>query len=141
MSLVTARVRPLLRSFRFVLDRPALTAALFFWLTWGETRLVIALSGVAHVPITGNHVHHLVMGTLLLLAVGTLDLLKLAPRVRPVLLGVGAALFLDEFALIWNLRDVYWSREGHISVLVAAAFGAVLTLAAYLELHRGPPRR
>lgn len=136
MSSVTARAQPLLRAFRFVLDRPTLAAALFFWCTWGETRLVIALSGVAHVPITGNHVHHLVFGALLLLAAATLDALKQAPRLRPVLLGVGAALLLDEFALIWNLRDVYWSRAGHVSIIVAAAFGTALTLAAGRELLR-----
>ena len=145
MSLVAARALPLLRPFRFVLARPTLAAALFFWCTWGETRLVIALSGVAHVPITGHHVHHLVTGTLLLLAAGTLDILKKAPRLRPVLLGVGAALVLDEFALIWNLRDVYWSREGHLSIVVAAAFGIALTVAAGRELvqerrRRGPVR-
>jgi hypothetical protein len=136
MSFVPARALPFLRPIRFVLDRPSLTAALFFWATWGEIRLVITLSGVAHVPITGNHVHHLVLGALLLLAAATLDVLKQAPRLRPVLLGVGAALLLDEFALIWNLRDVYWSRAGHVSVLVTAAFGVVLTLVAGGELLR-----
>jgi hypothetical protein len=136
MSFLPARAKPLLRPFRFVLDRPLLTAAIFFWLTWGETRAVIALSGVAHVPITGNHVHHLVFGAVLLLAAATLDVLKLAPRLRPVLLGVGAALLLDEFALIWTLHDVYWSRAGHLSIFVAAGFGAALTLAAGRELVR-----
>ena len=53
-----------------------------------------------------------------------------------MLLGVGAALLLDEFALIWNLRDVYWSRAGHVSVFVTAAFGVALTLAAGRELLR-----
>jgi hypothetical protein len=136
MSLVVARARPLLRPIRFALDRPTLAAALFYWLTWGETRAVIALSGVAHVPITHNHVHHLVFGALMLLAAATLDVLKMAPRLRPILLGVGAALLLDEFALIWNLRDVYWSRAGHVSILVAAVFGAALTLAAGRDLLR-----
>ncbi len=136
MSRVGARARPLLRPIRFALDRPTLAAALFFWLTWGESRLVVTLSGVAHVPITGNHVHHLVFGALLLLAAATLDLLKMAPRLRPVLLGVGAALLLDEFALIWTLHDVYWSRAGHLSIFVAAAFGSGLTLAAARDLLR-----
>lgn len=136
MSRVGARARLLLRPIRFALDRPTLAAAIFFWLTWGETRLVIALSGVAHVPITGNHVHHLVFGALMLLAAATLDLLKMARRLRPVLLGVGAALLLDEFALIWTLHDVYWSRAGHLSIFVTAAFGTALTLAAGRDLLR-----
>jgi hypothetical protein len=54
---------------------------------------------------------------------------------------VGAALLLDEFALIWNLRDVYWSRAGHVSVFVTAAFGVALTLAAGRELLRERRRR
>ncbi|MBY8853566.1 hypothetical protein K7G98_37180, partial [Saccharothrix sp. MB29] len=32
------------------------------------------------------------------------------------LLGVGAALVLDEFALILHLRDVYWTKDGRLSV-------------------------
>jgi hypothetical protein len=31
---------------------------------------------------------------------------------------VGAALVLDEFALILHLHDVYWSEEGRLSVEV-----------------------
>jgi hypothetical protein len=30
-----------------------------------------------------------------------------------VLVGIGASLVLDEFAMIFRLQDVYWSQEGH----------------------------
>jgi hypothetical protein len=33
-----------------------------------------------------------------------------------ILFGVGAAFILDEFALVFYLRDVYWSSEGRDSV-------------------------
>ena len=33
-----------------------------------------------------------------------------------MIFGIGAALTLDEFALWLNLRDVYWEREGRLSV-------------------------
>jgi hypothetical protein len=42
------------------------------------------------------------------------------------LFGIGAALVIDEFALWLNLRDVYWAREGRISVDVAILIAALL---------------
>ncbi len=50
--------------------------------------------------------------------------------VAGVLVGIGVSLVLDEFALILHLEDVYWTREGRVSVdlvsLVAACLGLVL---------------
>jgi hypothetical protein len=47
------------------------------------------------------------------------------------LFGCGAALVLDEFALILHLRDVYWSEQGRTSVnavfLAIALMGLLLT--------------
>jgi hypothetical protein len=43
--------------------------------------------------------------------------------VAAVLFGIGAALVLDEFALILHLSDVYWSEDGRTSV--DAVFAAV----------------
>ncbi len=84
------------------------------------------------------HVHHLVWGILLVLAVGYLWLLQLgtgigsssrwASRVAAVLYGVGAALTLDEFALWLRLEDVYWRREGRESVEAVLMFGALLSV-------------
>ncbi|MBB5957572.1 hypothetical protein FHS29_004167 [Saccharothrix tamanrassetensis] len=69
----------------------------------------------------GTHIHHVVFGTVFMLLGGVLGLA--APddehglRVSAAaLLGVGAALVLDEFALILHLRDVYWSKDGRLSV-------------------------
>ena len=39
--------------------------------------------------------------------------------------GIGSALVVDEFALLLNLRDVYWSTEGRLSVDLALATIAV----------------
>jgi hypothetical protein len=78
----------------------------------------------------GIHIHHFVWGILLLLIVGFLGLNLEAPRWHPLLaipFGIAAALVIDEFALWLNLQDVYWAREGRISVdvaiLVASFFG------------------
>jgi uncharacterized membrane protein YjfL (UPF0719 family) len=49
------------------------------------------------------------------------------------LFGIGAALTLDEFALILHLDDVYWTKEGRTSVevtLMGAAFGFLCMLAS-----------
>ncbi|MBW4720692.1 hypothetical protein [Saccharothrix obliqua] len=69
----------------------------------------------------GTHIHHVVFGTVFLLLGGVTGIA--APddehgvRVgAAALMGVGAALVLDEFALILHLRDVYWSKDGRLSV-------------------------
>jgi hypothetical protein len=56
------------------------------------------------------------------------------------LFGVGAALTLDEFALVLHLDDVYWTKEGRSSIeatLMGAAFG-FLCLLASLPLSSNP---
>ena len=68
----------------------------------------------------GTHVHHMVIGVVLMVTVGIL-LIALGPedllaQVLALLFGVGVALTLDEFALILNLQDVYWRKEGRLSV-------------------------
>jgi lysyl-tRNA synthetase class 2 len=68
----------------------------------------------------GTHVHHMVIGVVLMVTVG-ICLIAMAPedllaQVLALLFGVGVALTLDEFALILNLQDVYWRKEGRLSV-------------------------
>jgi hypothetical protein len=56
--------------------------------------------------------------------------------------GVGLALIVDEFALLLDLQDVYWAKQGRISVDVAiggiAAAGSVF---AALPVLRKVARR
>jgi hypothetical protein len=50
-----------------------------------------------------------------------------------VVFGAGAALTLDEFALLLHLDDVYWTEEGRLSIdacLAAVAFLGLALLAA-----------
>jgi lysyl-tRNA synthetase, class II len=78
----------------------------------------------------GTHVHHMVIGVVLMATVGIM-LIALAPEGLPaqilaLVFGAGVALTLDEFALILHLQDVYWREEGRLSVdavviVVAAA--------------------
>src|SRR5579883_1610491 len=86
----------------------------------------------------GRHIHHLVWGILCLLLVGYFWLLRIGSgdseasramsRLTAILYGLGAALTLDEFALWLNLRDVYWEREGRLSVDAVILFGALLSV-------------
>jgi lysyl-tRNA synthetase class 2 len=69
------------------------------------------------------HIHHLVVGNVLLLVCGMLEL-AFQPRdigldVLSVGFGVGAAFVLDEWALTVHLRDVYWTSEGRQSIEVS----------------------
>ena len=56
-----------------------------------------------------------------------------------LLVGVGASLVLDEFAMIFRLQDVYWSQEGQLSVNVVTLAAACVGLAA--NASRAAPTR
>src|SRR5438093_12741871 len=69
------------------------------------------------------HVHHRVVGIVLALVAGMLEI-ALQPgsagrELFAVIFGVGAAFILDEFALSVHLRDVYWTPEGRHSIEVS----------------------
>jgi heme/copper-type cytochrome/quinol oxidase subunit 4 len=87
------------------------------------------------------HIHHVVIGVVLVMISGvTMVTLAVNGRVAEfavaaVLFGVGAALVLDEFALILHLSDVYWSEDGRTSV--DAVFAAV-AVAGLLILGLNP---
>ena len=70
----------------------------------------------------GTHIHHAVFGVILVLISGV-AMISMATHggvreftVAAVFFGIGAALVLDEFALILHLQDVYWSEDGRTSV-------------------------
>jgi hypothetical protein len=76
-----------------------------------------------------THIHHVVIGVILVMVSG-LTMVTLAVdggvpefTVAAIFFGMGAALVLDEFALILHWQDVYWSEDGRTSV--DAVFAAV----------------
>ncbi|MCV7015931.1 hypothetical protein H7I40_26375 [Mycolicibacterium madagascariense] len=75
------------------------------------------------------HIHHAVIGVVLVMISGvTMVTLAVDGGVgeftaAAIVFGMGAALVLDEFALILHLQDVYWSEDGRTSV--DAVFAAV----------------
>jgi hypothetical protein len=69
----------------------------------------------------GTHIHHVVFGVVFMLVGGGAGLaisddVVTWRSVVAALFGIGAALVLDEFALILHLSDVYWSEQGRLSV-------------------------
>lgn len=85
----------------------------------------------------GIHIHHVVIGVVLVMVSG-LTMVTLAVdggvpefTAASILFGIGAALVLDEFALILHLSDVYWAEDGRTSVdavFVAVAVAGLLIL-------------
>ncbi len=89
----------------------------------------------------GVHIHHAVIGVVLVMISGvtmvTLAVNGGVPEFTgaSILFGVGAALVLDEFALILHLSDVYWAEDGRTSV--DAVFAAI-AVAGLLMLGFNP---
>jgi hypothetical protein len=76
-----------------------------------------------------RHIHHYVPGIILAFASGTGAILTRNERLEPWLavpFGAGMGLTLDESALLLELEDVYWSREGLLSVQVTLTVTAML---------------
>jgi hypothetical protein len=99
------------------------------------TRLIRAGKGPFHnVSSDGVHMHHSTPGVLLLILGGFAGVgsppLSVWTYVAGVLIGIGASLVLDEFAMIFRLQDVYWSQEGQLSVNVVTLAAACVGLAA-----------
>jgi hypothetical protein len=91
-----------------------------------------------NVYIGGVHIHHVTFGVILVMLSGlTLVTLSISGRepeftLAATLFGIGAALVLDEYALILHLSDVYWEEDGRTSVdavfAAVAVGGLVVTL-------------
>ncbi len=127
-------------------DRPRrclFLAAVGFFSTFTLARSLAYLASrnigpFRYLYIGGTHVHHLVWGIFLLLAVGFGWLIEvgtgskssslLASRLMSLLYGVGAALTLDEFSIWLNVREgIYWTRD-RASLDAVLLFGALLLI-------------
>lgn len=93
-----------------------------------------------NIHIGAVHIHHVTFGVLLVMVSG-LTMVTLAVNgdgpeltVAATLFGIGAALVLDEYALILHLSDVYWEEDGRSSVDAVFAAVAVAGL-LMLGLH------
>jgi hypothetical protein len=100
---------------------------------WWQPRNISGAGGV--------HIHHVVIGVILVMLSGV-AMVSLAVNggvpeftVAATFFGIGAALVLDEFALILHLQDVYWNEDGRTSV--DAVFAAI-AVAGLLVLGLNP---
>ena len=82
-----------------------------------------------NVRVGRRHIHHFVPGIVIAFGAGAAAILTRDERFEPWLavpFGVGIGLTLDESALLLELEDVYWSREGLLSVQITLAVIAML---------------
>jgi hypothetical protein len=128
-------------------DRPKrrlFLAAIGFFTTFAIARALAYavyrnVSPFHYIYFRGAHIHHLVLGIIILLAVGFCWLIEvgtgakssslLASRLMSLLYGVGAALTLDEFAIWLNIEEgVYWTRRDFASLDAVILFGVALLI-------------
>jgi hypothetical protein len=86
----------------------------------------------SEVRVGGRHIHHFVPGILLGFSAGTAALLTEDHALEETLavpMGAGMGLTFDEAALLLDLRDVYWTREGLLSVQLSLGATAILSIA------------
>jgi hypothetical protein len=99
-----------------------------------------------NIRIGGRHIHHFVPGILLAFSSGTAALLvddeKLEQRLA-IPMGAGIGLTFDEAALLLDLKDVYWTRQGLLSVQLSLGATAILSIAILTGrmLRRGERRQ
>lgn len=130
--------RRLRAAFRDQIGRPE-QALLIAWsgfgITFGITRAITVWIHAGHGPAGGGasaggrHLHHYNIGIALLGAVGAVALRgQDHHRHHPLTAaayGSGAALIIDEAALLIDLKDVYWANDGRKSVDAAIAIIAL----------------
>lgn len=98
-----------------------------------------------NVRVGGRHIHHFVPGILIAFVSGALGLLTQSQKLEAwvaVPFGAGIGVTFDEAALLLDLRDVYWTREGVLSVQISLGLAATLsgTILALRMLRRGEER-
>jgi hypothetical protein len=114
-----------------------------FLVTRMITRMIRAGRGPFRNVATGDvHVHHVIPGLIILLLGGVLALGSgergVWRQIAGILFGMGAALVLDEFAMVLHMDDVYWSNEGRLSA-DAVTLAAVVMFAALIIIAPNEP--
>jgi hypothetical protein len=133
---------------------PGQQSALISWLAFTVTFATVRLithrikggKGRLHnVSVGGIHVHHYLWGILTLSTVGGVAIRgDERTRRHPIVAtayGVGLALIVDEFALLLDLEDVYWAKQGRESVdlaigLISTTGSVLVGMPVLRRLHR-----
>jgi hypothetical protein len=118
-------------AFRSELDagqQSALISWLAFTTTFGAVRGITysikdGKGPFRNLSVGGEHLHHYMWGLGLLTGVGGVavggDERARRHPATAIAYGAGLALIVDEFALLLDLKDVYWAKQGRISVDMA----------------------
>ncbi len=135
---------------------PGQRAALLSWLAFtvtfaGLRALTYSIRAgqgpFQNISVGGEHLHHYMWGIGLLSGIGAVAVRgeerhRRHPAVA-VSYGTGLALIVDEFALLLDLKDVYWARQGRISIdlgvggiAVAGSYFAALPVLRRLQRER-----
>jgi hypothetical protein len=80
-----------------------------------------------------RHIHHFVPGIVIAFGSGAAAIVTRDENLEPKLaipFGIGMGLTLDESALLVELDDVYWTREGLLSVQITLAVMSMLSAVA-----------
>jgi hypothetical protein len=118
---------------------PGQRSALLSWLAFTGTfaglraltySIRVGKGPFRNISIGGEHLHHYMWGIGLLSGVGAIAVRgeerhRRHPAVA-ISYGSGLALIVDEFALLLDLKDVYWARQGRISIDIGVG-GIALT--------------
>jgi hypothetical protein len=124
----TPALAPAARAYRHELDASQ-RSALLSWLAFTAT--FAAVRGITYsiragkgpfrnLSVGSEHLHHYMWGIGLVSGVGAVAVRGSEQQRRhpavAISYGSGLALIVDEFALLLDLKDVYWARQGRISV-------------------------
>lgn len=150
-SPLASDVRAVFREDLTPAQRSALLSWLAFTATFGVVRAITysIKSGKGpfrNLSVGGEHLHHYMWGIGLISGVGGVavhgeDRRRRHPAVA-LAYGGGLALIVDEFALLLDLKDVYWAKQGRISVDLGIGGSALAgTYFAALPLFRALRRR
>ena len=129
------------RAFYEELD-PSQRSALLSWLAFtgtfaGLRALTYSIRAgkgpFRNISLGGEHLHHYMWGIGLLSGVGAVAVRgeerhRRHPAVA-ISYGTGNALIVDEFALLLDLKDVYWAKQGRISIDIGV--GAIAVSGSY----------
>ena len=157
MAEVFPRLRRVLSEDLDQSERAALASWLSFTTTFGGVRAITYSIRAGKGPFRnisagGEHLHHYLWGIAMLAGVGAVavhgeERYRSHPAVA-VSYGSGLALIVDEFALLLDLRDVYWAKQGRISVdigigaiALTGSYFAMLPVAQALRRRREGERR
>ena len=120
-----ARLRRVLREDLDQGQRAALASWISFTATFAAVRGITYSIRAGKGPFRnlsagGEHLHHYLWGIAMLAGVGAVavhgDEQYRSHPVVATTYGSGLALIVDEFALLLDLKDVYWARQGRLSV-------------------------